>query len=309
MRLEDWGLQKNNSSKSLVRNSTHRAANRPHTTPKESRYLSADYEVLLDAEPDQLELSAPRTTIDGASTDSLEPSLITSQGKWMHMKFHDLKAMLAEWKSDGIHLKEALGMLSRNPSWVGMRSTVSAAETFRLIEEMLADEEIVPLMKACLEASLKMFELHWQHDGWWLGWFDPSSGASWSAARGILVILYKKCYIRSFLDDHFFRDIFTVIAERLLRIYMNRLEFLRARIEPLQQWEVEEAASLRGAYMDILNETTHIKIQDALCNTYSLQIAEWNKAAATQETIPFKDWRTPQASTPADVTVPSNTQG
>lgn len=199
-----------------------------------------------------------------------------------------IKVILQKWRSDGQYLEHALSMLQSLPYGIEIAAPASSTPTiFRLIDEEFPTNARFILTKGFLEADLTapMVDLY-PSVMWKNSWRAASNAKSWENVKDLL---YEGCQKPQQLGAVFMDAALVVLAERMLKQYMTRLEHLRARQAPLAASEMDEAAELRAKYMAILKDFYQSKLDlGTQCYKYSLTIVEWD-IATTRDPIANKD--------------------
>jgi hypothetical protein len=195
-------------------------------------------------------------------------------------------ALVLKWQQDGEYMKTAISLLQnpvRGQSLLAFSPTKSGhsfmANIFKAIRKNVSRGEQFPLIKALLEADqLHGTEIPPTSPGWMRKWRSACNNDQWQDAKRQLV---SENLISHEVGEIVLNCAMTVIAERLLRSYMEKLEKFRARLLRLGIQDCGDAEIWRQCYVEILKDTRQRGLDLSLSlYKYSVLVLLWNEETA-----------------------------
>lgn len=287
MKLDEWGLKKNNPSKDRrIAKNHYRNVTDISRTPRLSETLSerdvvACSSTISNVDPMAQNLfnslfgiDIPEGPHDPVELLSKIPKAAGSYG---------LDMLLLTWQSDGRYLEASQRyLLDRHRFFSIDFDTHAGGNFFQLIEEKVSVDEQFPLARACLEADLERRFSGGLRMGPKAFWATAYNAPKWNDAKRIL---YQGCCesLKPW-GKLFLGCALVVIAECHLRGHKDRCEKLSARMDHLDVAELEVVKKTLKEYIAILSDFNDTRLDvDPLWYKYLVQIAKWNETIATRE--------------------------
>jgi hypothetical protein len=206
--------------------------------------------------------------------------LIPAEPQWI------FTALVLKWQQDGEYMKTAISLLQnpvRGQSLLAFSPTKSGhsftANIFKAIRKNVSLCEQFQLIKALLEADqLHGTEIPPTSPGWMKKWRSACNNDQWKDAKRQLV---SENLISHEVGEIVLNCAMAVIAERLLRSYMEKLEKFRAQFLCLGISDSGDAEIWRRCYVEILKDTRQRGLDLSLSlYKYSVLVLLWNEETA-----------------------------
>jgi transcriptional regulator CtsR len=191
-----------------------------------------------------------------------------------------------KWQPDGEYMKTAISLLQnpvRGQSLLAFSPTKSrhsfTANIFKAITKNVSRGEQCQLIKALLEADhLHGTEISPTSPGWMRKWRAACNKDQWKDAKRQLV---SENLISHEVGKIVLNCALAVIAERLLRSYMEKLEKFRAQFLCLGISDSGDAETWRRCYIEILKDVGQSGLDLSLSlYKYSVRVLLWNEETA-----------------------------
>lgn len=206
--------------------------------------------------------------------------LIPGEPQWI------FASLVLKWQPDGEYMKTAISLL-QNPvhgqSLLAFSPTKSGhsfmANIFKAITKNVSRGEQFQLIKALLEADqLHGTEIPPTSPGWMRKWRSACNNDQWKDAKRQLV---SENPISHEVGEIVLNCALVVIAERLLRSYMEKLEEFRAQFLCRGISDSGDAATWRRRYIEILKDIGQRGL-DLSLSLYkdSVLVLLWNEETA-----------------------------
>lgn len=288
MKFDEWGLRKYKLNNRL-QSSTRRPRKCPQlprlTTPPSSSESCPPPAASLSPEV-QLKFG-PNITIPARPLELLD-LLPFVEGEFADE--YALEVLITKWQEGGEYMECARSFLRDPVRYLGSRGIDYIPRTgralFSLIYDCVPPAEQFPLTKALLEADLaleyEIYPSNPHNDSWIQSWRSAAVAQTWDNAKRTLYGMFSAQFPGKGEAQMFLDSALVVIAERLLKKYMDKLEGFRVRPEPLSRSDTSNAGYCRR-YLAILKD---FNLTDRGLSPswykYSLQIIDWNSEIANK---------------------------
>ncbi len=292
MRLDEWGLRKNNCSQGVK---LHRARTKSERGRKKHEELD---DGVFPKRGSSLESAGSSAT--PSPFKSLEKCRVVQESTIPERPMTAseccaftqclspvnlmLEALLLKWQPDGAFLKTAIENLKKEFAVLHLEMPTSDGENmFHLIDRSLKNEEKTSMIKECLRADsirprLIPVTLELQLPAWLSSWRAALRKSSWDDTKAEL---RNHCNFPDVLGRSFLPCALIVAAEKRLRSCGYRLEELRFRLSHADFLQHSDSHLYCRKYMDILQDECCVTLDDPELLRYSLRISEWDRATAT----------------------------
>jgi hypothetical protein len=195
-------------------------------------------------------------------------------------------ALVLKWQPNGEYMKTAISLLQnpvRGQSLLAFSPTKSGhsftANIFKAITKNVSRGEQFQLIKALLEADqLHGTEIPPTSPGWMRKWRSACNNDQWKDAKRQLV---SENLVSHEVGEIVLDCALVVIAERLLKSYMEKLEKFRAQFLCLGISDSGDAETWRRCYIEILKDITQRGLDLSLSlYKYSVLVMLWNEETA-----------------------------
>jgi len=303
MRFDEWGFRKYNASKNRGRpmssslkptHSTSEPNSSPAVQPDSNDQVVIIGERAIPSRPltvsqttsspivqpdpnDQVVIIGERAIPSRPLTVSELIPLIPKDPQWI------FAALVLKWQPDGEYMKTAISLLQnpvRGQSLLAFSPTKSGhsftANIFKAISKNVSHDEQFQLIKALLEADqLHGTEIPPTSPGWMRKWRSGSNNDQWKDAKRQLL---SENLIANEVGKIVLDCALVVIAERLLRSYMEKLEKFKAQFLGLGISDSGDAQTWRRCYIEILKDIGQRGLDLSLSlHKYSVLVMLWNE--------------------------------
>jgi len=287
MKFDEWGLRKyklnNRLQSSTIRPRKCPRLPRLATSPSSSESCPPSTAGLA---PEVQLKFGPNITIPARPLE-LSDLLPFIQGEFADE--YALEVLITKWQKGGEYMECARSFLRDPVRYLGSRGIDYIPRTgralFSLIYDCVPPAEQFPLTKALLEADLALeYETHPSNphnDSWIQSWRSAAVAPTWDNAKRTLYTMFSAQFPGKGQAQMFLDSALVVIAERILKRYMDKLEEFRARAEPLGRSDTNAEYCRR--YLAILKDFNRTdKDLSPSWYKYSLQIIGWDSEIANK---------------------------